>query len=81
MPLKLSALPYFPAAAQVVFTTVPSLPFPDPSATVDPDPSPNAYAATNPGTAAVYVAVYVAGEVGASMLCVAAPLSDQLGNA
>src|ERR1700751_4371448 len=45
-PLKLSALPYSPPAVQVAPDNVPALPFPDKSATVDPDPSPNEYAAT-----------------------------------
>jgi hypothetical protein len=45
-PLKLSALPYLPAAVQVAPDTIPVLPFPDESATVDPEPSPNEYAAT-----------------------------------
>ena len=60
---------------------MPLLPLPDASATVDPDPSSNANAATNPGTAAAFVVVYVADEVGAAMLCVAAPPLDQLGKA
>ena len=51
-PLKLSAPPYLPVATQVAFAIVPLLPFPDASATVDPDPSSNAYAATSPGVAA-----------------------------
>ena len=54
-PLKLSALPYFPTAAQVVFETVPLLPFPEASATVVPEPSSNAYAATGVGAAAAWV--------------------------
>ena len=49
VPLNSSALPYLPVAVQVVFATVPLFPFPDASATVDPDPSSNAYAATRPG--------------------------------
>ena len=38
VPLKLSALPYLPVAAQVVFASVPLLPFPDRSATDRPRP-------------------------------------------
>ena len=49
VPLKLSALPYLPAAAQAVFARVPLLPFPDASATVEPDPSSNENAATGVG--------------------------------
>ena len=49
VPLKLSALPYLPAAAQVVFASVPLLPFPDASATVEPDPSSKENAATGVG--------------------------------
>ncbi len=53
LPLKLSAWPYFPVAAHVVFAVVPVLPLPDASATVVPDPSSNPYAATRPGVAEV----------------------------
>jgi hypothetical protein len=52
VPLKLSAPPYFPVPAHVVFAAVPVLPLPEASATDVPDPSSNAYAATRPGTAA-----------------------------
>ena len=58
-PLKLNAPPYLPAT-QVAFAIVPLLPFPDASATVVPDPSSNAYAATGVGplaTGVVAVAV------------------------
>jgi hypothetical protein len=55
-------LPNLPAAAQVVFATVPVFPFPDESATVVPDPSSNPYAATKP-VAAAFCAVAEAMEV------------------
>ena len=48
LPLKTSALPYFPAVVQVAFAIVPVFPFPEESATVVPVPSLNEYAATNP---------------------------------
>src|SRR5260370_742754 len=48
VPLKTSALPYFPAVVQVAFAIVPVFPFPEESATVVPVPSLNEYAATNP---------------------------------
>ena len=41
LPLNCSALPYLPVAAQVVFETVPVLPFPEASVTVNPEPSLN----------------------------------------
>ncbi len=46
VPLNVSALPYFPAVVHVAFASVPEFPLPDASATVVPDPSLNAYAAT-----------------------------------
>ena len=49
VPLKTSALPNLPAVVQVALATVPLLPFPDESATVVPEPSSNAYAATSAG--------------------------------
>src|SRR5262249_1671156 len=79
-PLNDNAEPNFPDTDQAAPFTVPLFPFPDPSATDDPDPSPNPQAPTSPGTATVYVAAYGGDEAGASMLCVAAPPSDQLGN-
>jgi hypothetical protein len=48
VPLKTSALPYLPAAVHVAEPMEPAFPFPDRSATVDPDPSLNEYAATRP---------------------------------
>src|SRR5436309_13701966 len=48
VPLKTSAFPYFPAVVQVAFEIVPLLPLPDRSATVVPEPSLKAYAATRP---------------------------------
>src|SRR5712692_5062679 len=48
LPLKTSALPYFPAVVQVAFAIVPVFPFPEESATVVPVPSLNEYAATRP---------------------------------
>ena len=51
VPLNVRALPYLPAAAHVVFATVPVPPPPDASATLIPDPSSNANAATSPGVA------------------------------
>jgi hypothetical protein len=59
VPLKTSADPNFPFAVQVVFATVPLLPFPDESETDDPDPSPNPNAATNPVEADVVAAAAV----------------------
>src|SRR5215468_8255924 len=59
VPLNCSAFPYFPAAAQVAFAIVPRFPFPDASATVDPDPSSNPYAATSPDDPAGVVALAV----------------------
>ena len=47
MPLKLSAFPYLPVVIQVALPIWPVLPFPERSATVVPDPSSNANAATN----------------------------------
>src|SRR5262249_10112981 len=41
-----NAPPYLPAVLHVVFETVPLLPFPDASVTVEPEPSSNPYAAT-----------------------------------
>ena len=52
LPLNCNALPYLPDAAHVVFAIVPVWPFPDASATVVPEPSSNAYAATRPVAAA-----------------------------
>src|SRR2546426_11370500 len=48
VPLNESAPPYMPALDQLAFETVPALPLPDQSVTVDPDPSSNPYAATSP---------------------------------
>ena len=59
VPLNCNALPYLPDAAHVAFAIVPLLPFPDASVTVDPDPSSNPYAATNPDDAAGVVALAV----------------------
>jgi len=47
-PLNCNAFPNFPAATHVAPETDPVFPFPDASATDDPDPSSNPYAATNP---------------------------------
>src|SRR4051812_34764872 len=44
-----TALPYLPDAAHVVPLTVPMFPLPDESATVAPEPSSKAYAATKDG--------------------------------
>jgi hypothetical protein len=55
VPLNDNAAPNFPDADQVALPTDPSLPFPDASATVVPDPSLNENAATNPGDAALIV--------------------------
>src|SRR4051812_37744922 len=52
VPLKLSALPNFPAADHVAFAAVPFWPLPDASPTAEPDPSSKPYAATRPGVAA-----------------------------
>jgi hypothetical protein len=57
VPLKLSAPPYLPATAQVVFATVPPLPLPDASTTAVPEPSSNANAATSSGDADLAVGV------------------------
>jgi hypothetical protein len=54
-PSKLSASPYLPALTRLVFTAVPEFPFPDASATVDPDPSSNPNAATGVGPVAAGV--------------------------
>ncbi|HKN45567.1 MAG TPA: hypothetical protein VJW23_16775 [Propionibacteriaceae bacterium] len=48
MPLKESTLPYLPADVQVALESVPALPAPERSVTVDPEPSSNENAATNP---------------------------------
>src|SRR5450755_1250797 len=65
VPLNRNAPPYLPDAqaeerrrhlpdvTQVALLIVPLLPFPDASATVDPDPSSNPYAATRPDGAAI----------------------------
>ena len=58
-PLNCSALPNFPVAAHVAFEMVPLWPLPDASATVVPDPSSNAYAATSPDGPAGVVALAV----------------------
>jgi hypothetical protein len=58
-PLKDSAPPNFPDADQVALPTAPLLPFPDASATADPDPSLNENAATNPADAAWVLVVAV----------------------
>src|SRR5438309_7327088 len=50
VPLNEYAPPYLPADVQVAFETVPLLPWPDRSVTVEPDWS-NEYAATRPGVA------------------------------
>src|SRR6476620_4093856 len=52
VPLKESALPYFPAVVQVALAIVPVLPLPDVSVTVVPEPSSKPYAATSPDGAA-----------------------------
>src|SRR4051794_34857781 len=52
MPLKESAEPKRPAAAQVAPEIVPGLPLPDESATTVPLPSSNEHAATRPLVAA-----------------------------
>src|ERR1700674_3674685 len=49
LPLKDSALPNRPPAAHVAPETVPVLPLPDRSVTLEPLPSSNEYAATRPG--------------------------------
>src|SRR5262245_37823743 len=54
-PLKDSPLPYFPAAVHAAFASVPVLPLPEASATVVPEPSLNAYAATRPPAVACAV--------------------------
>ena len=59
VPLNCSALPNLPVAAQVAFEIVPLWPLPDASATVVPDPSSNAYAATSPDGPAGVVALAV----------------------
>ena len=46
VPLNCNALPYLPVAAQVALVIMPVLPFPDASATVDPDPLSNPNDAT-----------------------------------
>src|SRR5207244_6291817 len=51
VPLNESALPLWPAA-HAAFAIVPLFPLPDASATVDPVPSSNEYAATSPVVAA-----------------------------
>jgi hypothetical protein len=55
VPLNTSAVPNFPNDAHVAFKRVPVFPFPDESATDDPDPSSNENAATNPVAAAFCV--------------------------
>src|SRR5438309_1554094 len=47
LPLNASAPPKRPPLDQAVFETVPLFPCPDASATVEPEPSSNAYAATS----------------------------------
>src|SRR5436309_2515856 len=59
VPLNCNALPYLPDEAQVAFASAPLFPFPDPSLTVDPDPSSNPYAATRPDAPAGVVALAV----------------------
>src|SRR5438093_11727549 len=59
VPLKTSALPYFPAVVHVALPIVPVLPLPDASVTVVPAPSLNEYAATSPDVAAGVVALAV----------------------
>src|SRR5262245_29736792 len=49
VPLNDSALPYLPAVDQVAAVIVPALLFPEASATVVPEPSLKAYAATRAG--------------------------------
>src|SRR4051794_6356368 len=49
VPLKLSAPPYLPET-QPAPAIVPSLPLPDVSATVAPEPASKVYPATRPGT-------------------------------
>src|SRR3954453_14451299 len=63
VPLNESAPPYLPPAAQAAFASEPALPFPEASATVVPDPSPNPYAAPSP-EAAVFVVLLVVVEKG-----------------
>ncbi len=46
--MNCNAPPNFPLVTQVAPDTVPVFPFPDASATDDPDPSSNPNAATNP---------------------------------
>ena len=65
-PLKLNALPNFPDAAHVAFTSVPVLPFPDASAVDAPDPSSNPNAATRPAGLAVPGAGAIASKVTAA---------------
>jgi len=55
VPLNDNADPNFPDADHVAPLTVPLLPFPDASATDDPDPSSNENATTKPGNAALSV--------------------------
>ena len=52
VPLNFNAPPYLPVVDQVPFATVPLLPFPEASVTVEPDPSLKPYAATRPELAA-----------------------------
>ena len=59
-------LAVLPAVAQVAFATVPVVPFPDASATVVPDPSSNAYAATNPDVAAGVVEAEISANASAT---------------
>jgi hypothetical protein len=51
VPLNDNAAPNFPDTDQVAVPIAPLLPFPDESATVDPDPSLNENAATRPDEA------------------------------
>jgi hypothetical protein len=51
-PLNCNAFPNLPPATHDAFKTDPLWPFPEASATVDPDPSSNPYDATSPDAAA-----------------------------
>jgi hypothetical protein len=53
------AFPYFPCVVQVAPEIVPVSPLPDPSVTVVPVPSSNAYAATTPDGIATVVKLQV----------------------
>jgi len=59
VPLNCSAPPYLPDVDHVAFVIVPLFPLPDALATVVPEPSSNAYAATSPLGPAGVVALAV----------------------